>query len=88
MGHPAHAFPEPDRSRFRHRPESTVLYQAVAEYWPAFLERAEEHGGLPRFVVQELAGVRDDRAARPAVGVDAALPDEGARRRGERRDRV
>ena len=26
-----------------------MLYQTVAEHWPAFLERAEEHGGLPRF---------------------------------------
>ena len=30
-----------------------MLYQAVAEHWPAFLEQAEEHGGLPRFVVKE-----------------------------------
>jgi Transposase zinc-binding domain len=55
VGHPAHARREPERSRFRfrHRPESTVLYQTVAEHWPAFLERAEGHGGLPRFVVKE-----------------------------------
>jgi hypothetical protein len=53
VGHPAHARSEPERSRFRHRPESTVLYQTVAEHWPAFLERAGEHGGLPRFVVKE-----------------------------------
>ncbi|MBK7583359.1 MAG: transposase zinc-binding domain-containing protein [Myxococcales bacterium] len=51
MGHPAHTRPEP--SRVRHRPESTLLYQTVAEHWPAFLERADEHGGLPRFVVKE-----------------------------------
>lgn len=30
-----------------------MLYQTVAEHWPAFVERAEEHGGLPRFVVKE-----------------------------------
>ena len=30
-----------------------MLYQTVAEHWPAFLERAEEHGGLPRSVVKE-----------------------------------
>ncbi len=53
MGHPAHLRAEPERSRIRHHPESTVLYQAVAEHWPAFQERAEEHGGLPRFVVRE-----------------------------------
>jgi hypothetical protein len=53
VGHPAHALAQFERSRFRHRPESTVLYQTVAEHWPAFLERAEQHGGLPRFVVKE-----------------------------------
>ena len=53
MGHSAHALALPERSRSRHRPESTVLYQTVAEHWPAFLERAGEHGGLPRFVVKE-----------------------------------
>jgi len=53
VGHPAHAFPKPERSRLRHRPESTVLYQTVEAHWPKFLERAEEHGGLPRFVVKE-----------------------------------
>lgn len=30
-----------------------MLYQTVAEHWPAFLEQAEEHGGLPRFVTAE-----------------------------------
>ena len=30
-----------------------MLYQTVAGHWPAFLEQAEEHGGLPRFVVKE-----------------------------------
>jgi hypothetical protein len=30
-----------------------VLYQTVAEHWPAFRERAEEAGGLPRFIVEE-----------------------------------
>ncbi len=39
MGHAAHAVTEPERSRFRHRPESTVLYQTVTEHGPAFLER-------------------------------------------------
>jgi hypothetical protein len=53
VGHPAHALSEPERSRFRHRPESTALHQTVAEHWPAFLEQSEEHGGLPRFVVKE-----------------------------------
>jgi hypothetical protein len=30
-----------------------VLYQTVAERWPAFRERMEESGGLPKFVVRE-----------------------------------
>jgi hypothetical protein len=53
VGHAAHALAAPDRSRFRHRPEDTALYQAVTEHWPAFRERAEAQGGLPRFVVKE-----------------------------------
>ncbi len=53
MGHPAHALAAVDRSRFRHRPEDTVLYQAVAAHWPAFHERAASQGGLPKFVVKE-----------------------------------
>lgn len=53
VGHPEHAITQPERSRFRHRPEGTVLYQTVAEHWPAFLAQAEEQGGLPSFVVKE-----------------------------------
>ncbi len=53
MGHPAHAHPRREPERLRHRPETTVLYRTVAEHWPAFLERAEEQGGLPRFVTAE-----------------------------------
>ena len=34
-------------------PEESVLYQTVAEHWPAFVERADEAGGLPRFVKRE-----------------------------------
>jgi hypothetical protein len=37
----------------RRQPQETVLYQTVAENWPAFRERAEEAGGLPRFVERE-----------------------------------
>ena len=29
-------------------PEETVLYQMVIERWPAFRERMEESGGLPK----------------------------------------
>ena len=37
----------------RRRPEETVLYRAVQAHWPEFRERAEEQGGLPKFVVKE-----------------------------------
>lgn len=30
-----------------------MLYEVVAEHWPAFVERMQEHGGLPRFVMKE-----------------------------------
>lgn len=58
MGHPAHARQEEHgtlrRDGYcRRRPEETVLYQTVAERWPAFRERMEEAGGLPKFVVSE-----------------------------------
>ncbi|MCC6214455.1 MAG: transposase [Polyangiaceae bacterium] len=42
------------RAYERHRPEETVLHRTVARHFPAFLERAEEHGGLPQFVVREV----------------------------------
>ncbi len=38
----------------RHRPEETVLYRTLEGHWPAFRERAEEVGGLPRFVAREV----------------------------------
>ena len=37
----------------RRRPEDTLLYALVREHWPRLLERAEEQGGLPRFVVRD-----------------------------------
>jgi hypothetical protein len=30
-----------------------VLYQCVEQHWDAFVERAEQAGGLPRFVTRE-----------------------------------
>ena len=51
--HPhAHTAQRPD-GYARRRPEETVLYQTIAEHWPSFSERLEEHGGLPRFVERE-----------------------------------
>jgi hypothetical protein len=39
----------------RRRPEQGALYQTVAAYWQAFLERAETAaGGLPDFVKREV----------------------------------
>ena len=37
----------------RRTPEDTLLFALVREHCPRFLERAEEQGGLPRFVVRE-----------------------------------
>lgn len=37
----------------RRRPEESLLYQVVAAHWPEFRQRAEEAGGLSRFVVRE-----------------------------------
>ena len=37
----------------RRRPEETLLHRVVREHWPVFRERAEEQGGLPRFVVRD-----------------------------------
>jgi hypothetical protein len=38
----------------RHRPEASVLYRVVEQHWPAFRERAEAAGGLPRFLEREV----------------------------------
>ena len=53
MAHPAESIVHRSDGYERRRPEQTPLYQLVAEHWPAFRERAEEFGGLPKFVVQE-----------------------------------
>jgi hypothetical protein len=70
----------------RHRPEQPVLYQSVAEHWPAFRQRAEEAGGLPRFVVRELDELlRRGRLEVRGVNVHAKqLVDGRDRRRVER----
>ena len=40
----------------RHRPETTLLYQLVAEYYPRFrYQRAAEGRALPRHVEDEFA---------------------------------
>ena len=30
-----------------------ILYRLIEEHWPTFLERAEQSGGLPDFIVEE-----------------------------------
>ena len=38
----------------RHRPETTLLYQIVQEYWPEFQAELASHGKyLPAYVTQE-----------------------------------
>jgi hypothetical protein len=37
----------------RRRPDETLLYQLIEEHWPTFLERAEQSGGLPDFIIEE-----------------------------------
>ncbi len=49
----AHPRAAGDAAFRRHEPEHTALYQVVEAHWDAFLERAEEVGGLPKFVVRE-----------------------------------
>lgn len=52
----------------RRRPEDTVLHQVLHAHWPAFLERAEEAGGLPRFVVREFEAYLECGKNPPAQG--------------------
>ena len=54
--HRAHAArPSPGAGGYvRRRPEETALYRCVERHRPAFRERAEEQGGLPKFVVREV----------------------------------
>ena len=43
----------------RRRPEQTLLYQTVAKHWQPFVEQADAHGGLPKFVVREVEDYLD-----------------------------
>ena len=52
MGLPALAAPPPDNYR-RREPAHTTLYGLVATHWAAFVEQAEDVGGLPKFVTSE-----------------------------------
>jgi hypothetical protein len=37
-------------------PERTVLYRELSQRWPASVEQAQEAGGLPKFVTEEVQG--------------------------------
>ncbi len=62
MGHAAEHYAAPARAAraaradgyARRRPELTTLHRTLSAHWPAFVEQAEEAGGLPSFVVREV----------------------------------
>jgi hypothetical protein len=46
--------PNPAAVYVRHRPETTLLYQIVQEYWPEFQAELASHGkNLPTYVTKE-----------------------------------
>ena len=53
VAHPTHAHAPRADGYVRRRPEDTVLHRVLRTHWPALLERADEAGGLPKFVVRE-----------------------------------
>ncbi len=55
LSHPdLQARPNPTAVYLRHRPETTLLYQIVHEYWPEFqAELASQDKYLPAYVTQE-----------------------------------
>jgi len=58
MGLPSHQLrqerPNPAAVYVRHRPETTLLYQIVQEYWPEFQVELTNHGKyLPAYVTKE-----------------------------------
>jgi hypothetical protein len=61
MAHAAQASVAALSGYTRRQPEQTVLHQTLSRYWPAFVGRAEEHGGLPEFVTREVRARRDWR---------------------------
>jgi len=63
--HHPHRAPRAD-GYARRRPEETVLYQTIAAHFSAFVERIEESGGLPKFVMTEFERYLD--CGRPEKG--------------------
>jgi Putative transposase/Transposase zinc-binding domain len=51
--HPSHHTTARPDGYVRRKPEETVLHQTISAHWPAFRERMEDNGGLPKFVVTE-----------------------------------
>jgi hypothetical protein len=49
-----HAATASGRCYARHGPEETLLYQTIEQHWAEFRERADEQGGLPKFVGREV----------------------------------
>ena len=41
----------------RRQPEHTALHRVLVQHWPAFVERAEQAGGLPDFVKREIEAI-------------------------------
>jgi hypothetical protein len=56
MGHAAELCAPPARADgyARRQPELTTLHRTLSAHWPAFVEQAEEAGGLPSFVMREV----------------------------------
>jgi ribosomal protein S27E len=55
LSHPdLQARPNSAAAYVRHRPETTVLYQVIHEYWPEFQAELASHGKyLPAYITQE-----------------------------------
>ena len=56
MGQQAEQFAEASRTDgyARRQPELTVLHRTLRAHWPAFVEQAEQAGGLPGLVTREV----------------------------------
>jgi hypothetical protein len=54
MAHALHATGSRSTGYRRRTPEHTVLHQTLSAHFAQFRERADEQGGLPKFVVREV----------------------------------
>jgi hypothetical protein len=55
LSHKAHPAPSDSTGVYvRHRPETTLLYQIIQEYWPEFQAELASHGKyLPAYITKE-----------------------------------